>query len=124
MIIPYDPELLHRIFFLSTPPESSRLFHLVPMESMPSEVVFSTGPLSSESVVFQYTNGPLKVSLPKRRGRPAGCESTDPSKVDYQHGLTKNSDKEEATPRGVRSSAARRFPLQVHQFWAHVDPNR
>ncbi|GJP94225.1 carboxylesterase family protein [Aspergillus niger] len=42
------------------------------MESMPSEVVFSTGPLSSESVVFQYTNGPLKVSLPKRRGRPAG----------------------------------------------------
>ncbi|GKZ36916.1 hypothetical protein AbraIFM66950_008180 [Aspergillus brasiliensis] len=42
------------------------------MESIPSEVVFSTGPLQSESVVFQYPNGPVKVSLPRRRGRPAG----------------------------------------------------
>ncbi|PYH69544.1 uncharacterized protein BO88DRAFT_435096 [Aspergillus vadensis CBS 113365] len=42
------------------------------MDNIPSEVVFSTGPLPSESVVFQYTNGPLKISPPKRRGRPAG----------------------------------------------------
>ncbi|PYH31892.1 uncharacterized protein BO87DRAFT_339415 [Aspergillus neoniger CBS 115656] len=42
------------------------------MDNIPSEVVFSTGPLPSESVVFQYTNGPPKISPPKRRGRPAG----------------------------------------------------
>ncbi|GAA86859.1 similar to An13g01700 [Aspergillus luchuensis] len=42
------------------------------MDNIPSEVVFSTGPLPSESVVFEYTNGPLKISPPKRRGRPAG----------------------------------------------------
>ncbi|RAK99612.1 uncharacterized protein BO80DRAFT_409816 [Aspergillus ibericus CBS 121593] len=48
------------------------------MESTPSEVVFSTvGPLT-ESVVVRYTNGPVKVDMPRRRGRPVGSTKRRP----------------------------------------------
>ncbi|PYH96846.1 hypothetical protein BO71DRAFT_348163, partial [Aspergillus ellipticus CBS 707.79] len=41
------------------------------MSPVPSEVVFSTHSSSTEPIVFQYTDGPVKMA-PRRRGRPVG----------------------------------------------------
>ncbi|PWY69487.1 hypothetical protein BO70DRAFT_374103 [Aspergillus heteromorphus CBS 117.55] len=57
------------------------------MDNTPSEVVFSANPSSTESVVFQYTNGPIKVA-PRRRGRPAGSNKRkQTSKGIPKHGV-------------------------------------
>ncbi|PWY77290.1 hypothetical protein BO94DRAFT_523159 [Aspergillus sclerotioniger CBS 115572] len=53
------------------------------MGGSPSEVVFSTVRPTAESVVFRYTNGPVKVALPQKRGRPVGSTKKRPQSEAY-----------------------------------------
>ncbi|KAF3391097.1 hypothetical protein DPV78_010946 [Talaromyces pinophilus] len=56
----------------------------------PSEIVFPLTASSStqEPCVFRYDNGPVKVKVPRRRGRPVGSKKIFPSKD--HHLETKN----------------------------------
>ncbi|PYI03253.1 hypothetical protein BO78DRAFT_350203 [Aspergillus sclerotiicarbonarius CBS 121057] len=99
------------------------------MEDSPSEVVFSTLRPSSDSVVFHYTNGPVKVAALRKRGRPVGSIKKRPQPEDSQPAVNPQFEFINLGPSKTKINHKARMTIRSHTMLhrgrnqRHVDGN-